>query len=98
MRSPTTFRPSRKIPAKRLLRGSFAVLREAVIAGEVERSKIPSLTGYKERGARNVTAALVDRGMLTPSSHRTPLRLGFPADAAERWMPNLHPANAGSRA
>jgi Fic family protein len=86
-----------EIRAKRLLRGSFAVLREAVIAGEIERSKIPSLTGYEERGARNVTAALVDRGMLTATSHRAPLRLAFPAEIAERWFPNLYPANAGSR-
>lgn len=86
-----------EIRAKRLLRGSFAVLREAVIAGEIERSKIPSLTGYEERGARNVTAALVDRGMLTAPSHRAPLRLAFPAEVAERWFPNLYPANAGSR-
>jgi Fic family protein len=86
-----------EIHAKRLARGSFAVLREALIAGEVERSKIPSLTGYGERGARNVTAALVARGMLTASSHRAPLRLAFPADVAERWFPNLYPANAGSR-
>ena len=86
-----------EIRAKRLLRGSFAVLREGVISGEVDRSKIPSLTGYEERGARNVTAALVQRGMLTASSHRAALRLAFPADVAERWFPNLYPANAGSR-
>ena len=86
-----------EIRAKRLLRGSFAVLREAMISGEVERSNIPSLTGYEERGARNVTAALVQRGILTASSHRAPLRLAFPADVAERWFPNLYPANAGSR-
>ena len=82
---------------KRLQRGSFAVLREAVLAGEVERSKIPSLTGYEERGARNVTAALVDRGMLTASSHRAPLRLAFPSDVAERWFPNLYPVNVVDR-
>lgn len=86
-----------EIRGKRLLRGSFEVLREAVIDGEVERSKIPSLTGYEERGARNVTAALIDRGMLTASSHRAPLRLAFKADITERWFPNLYPANAGSR-
>lgn len=86
-----------EIRAKRLLRGSFAVLREAVMNGEVERAKIPSLTGYEERGARNVTSGLVERGMLTASSHRAPLRLAFPADVAERWFPNLYPANAGSR-
>lgn len=86
-----------EIRAKRLLRGSFEVLREAVVAGEVERSKIPALAGYEERGARKVTSALVERGMLTASSHRAPLRLAFPADVAERWFPNLYPANAGSQ-
>jgi Fic family protein len=86
-----------EVRSKRLLRGSFAVLREAVMSGEVERSKIPALAGYEERGARNVTAGLVDRGMLTAATHRAPLRLAFPADVAERWFPNLYPANAGSR-
>ena len=86
-----------EVRAKRLLRGSFTVLREALMSGEVERSKIPALTGYGERGARNVTAGLVDRGMLTAASHRAPLRLAFPADVAERWFPNLYPVNAGSR-
>ena len=86
-----------EVRAKRLLRGSFALLREAVMSGEVERSKIPALTGYEERGARNVTAGLVDRGMLTAPTHRAPLRLAFPADVAERWFPNLYPANAGMR-
>ncbi len=86
-----------EVRAKRLLRGSFAVLREAVMSGEVERSKIPALTGYEERAARNVTAGLVDRGMLIATTHRAPLRIAFPADVAERWFPNIYPANAGSR-
>lgn len=87
-----------EVRLKRLPRGSYPVLREAVLAGEVERSKLPLLTGYGERGARNVTAALVERGMLSAASHRAPLRLAFPADAVERWFPNLYPANAGTRA
>ena len=86
-----------EVRAKRLVRGSFAVLREAVMNGEVERSKIPALTGYEERSARNVTAGLVERGMLAAATHRAPLRLAFTADVAERWFPNLYPANAGSR-
>ncbi|MEG3162866.1 Fic family protein [Sphingomonas sp. LB2R24] len=86
-----------EIRMKRLQRGSFTVLREAVLSGEVERSKVPSLTGYEERAARLVTAGLVERGMLTATTHRAPLRLAFPADVAERWFPNLYPANAGSR-
>lgn len=86
-----------EIRAKRLERGSFAVIREAVMAGEVERSKIPTLTDYSERGARNVTAALVEQGMLAATSHRAALRLAFRADVVERWFPNLYPANAGAR-
>ena len=86
-----------EVRAKRLPRGSFSVLREAVISGEVERSKIPMLTGFEERTARNVTSALVEHGMLTAPTHRAPLRLAFPADVTERWFPNLYPANAGAR-
>lgn len=86
-----------EVRSKRLQRGSFAVLREAVMNGGVERSKIPALTGFEERTARNVTSVLVERGMLTAATHRAPLRLAFPADVAERWFPSLYPANAGSR-
>ncbi|WP_197729809.1 Fic family protein [Rhizobium leguminosarum] len=85
-----------EIRAKKLPKGSFQVLREAVLAGEVERSKIQMITGYEERAARNVTSALVERRMLSATSHRSPLRLAFSADTAERWFPNLYPANAGS--
>lgn len=86
-----------EIRGKRLPRGSFAVLREAVLAGEVERSKVQMLTGYEERAARNVTGALVERGLLTAASHRAPLKLAFPSDVVERWFPNLYPSNAGTR-
>ncbi|WP_245572837.1 Fic family protein [Lichenihabitans psoromatis] len=86
-----------EVRTKRLLRGSFAVLREAVMSGEIERSKVPALIGFGERTARNVTSALVDRRMLTAATHRAPLRLAFPADVAERWFPNLYPANIGLR-
>jgi Fic family protein len=82
--------------AKRLPKGSFAVLREAALTGEVERGKVPSLTNYEERAARMVTSALVDKGLLTSTSHRAPLRLGFPTDVAERWFPRLYPAGLGS--
>jgi Fic family protein len=82
-----------EIRAKRLLRGSFAVLRETVIAGEVERSKIPSLTGYGERGARNVTAALVERGMLTASRRSCPRRV---RRGSGRAVPPQSRANAAA--
>ena len=86
-----------EVRAKRLPRGSFIVLREAVVGGQVERSKVPLLTNYEERAARKITSALVDRGMLVADSSRGPLRLGFPVDAVERWFPRLYPINAGAR-
>jgi Fic family protein len=85
-----------EVRAKRLPRGSFTVLREATLGGEVERGRVPSLTGYEERAARSITSALVDRGMLISMSSRAPLRLGFPADVAERWFPRLYPVDAGA--
>lgn len=84
-----------EIRAKRLPKGSFMVLREAALAGEVERSKVPMLTGYEERAARKVTSELVKSGMLKATSTRAPLRLAFPASIAERWFPRLYPPVAG---
>lgn len=84
-----------EIRAKRLPKGSFMVLREAALAGEVERSKVPMLTGYEERAARKVTSELVKSGMLKAASTRAPLRLAFPAIVAERWFPRLYPPAAG---
>lgn len=84
-----------EVRAKRLPRGSFLVLREAALNGEVERGRIPALTGYEERAARMVTAALIDRGMLVSPTSRAPLRLGFPADVAESWFPRLYPVEGG---
>jgi hypothetical protein len=80
-----------EVRAKRLPRGSYAVLREAALAGEVPRGKVGMLTNYEEHAARMVSAALLDRGMLTSLNHRAPLRLGFPAAVAERWFPRLYP-------
>lgn len=77
--------------AARLPRGGFPILREALLAGSVERGRAPELTGYRERMARNVVAKLIERELLVSETHRAPLRLGFPIDAVERWFPRLFP-------
>jgi Fic family protein len=81
-----------EIRAGRLPQGSFPVLREALLAGEVPRGRAPELTGYRERMARNVVSKLIELALLVSDSHRAPLRLGFPIAAAERWFPRLFPA------
>jgi hypothetical protein len=77
--------------AGRLPKGAFPILREAVLAGEVERGRAPELTGYQERAARTVVSRLLEQGLLTSDSHRARLRLGFPIDVVERWFPRLYP-------
>ena len=80
-----------EIAAKRLPKGSFPLLREALLVGEVERGRAPALTEYKERNARMVLGALVERGLLTSAGPKKPVQLGFPIDVIGRWFPLLYP-------
>jgi Fic family protein len=80
--------------AGRLPKGSFPLLREALLAGEFERGLAPSLTGYKERMARSVVSKLLEQGLLTSPSHVARVRLGFPITVVERWFPALYPASS----
>jgi Fic family protein len=77
--------------AERLPKRSFAVLREALLSGELERGRVPGLIDVSERTARRVISALVDKRLLLSDSHKAPLRLGFPIDVVERWFPKLYP-------
>ena len=78
--------------AGRLPGGAFPVLREALMAGDVERARARDLTGYRERKGREVVSALLGAGLLTSASDRSPLRIAFPVDVVERWFPKLYPA------
>lgn len=79
--------------AGRLPKGSFPILREALLAGDVSRGEAGRLTGYQERKGREVVSTLLKRGLLvaTEDNHRSTVRLGFPIDVVERWFPRLYP-------
>jgi Fic family protein len=77
--------------AGRLPKRSFAVLREALLSGELERGRVPGLVDASERTARRVISTLIERRVLVSESHKAPLRLGFPIDVVERWFPKLYP-------
>lgn len=79
-----------EIARKRLPKGSFSLLREALVSGEVERGRVPEITGYKDRAARDVMKALLDKELLVSDTPRGNLRLGFPIDVVERWFPLLY--------
>jgi Fic family protein len=82
-----------EISAGILPRGSMGLLREALLAGELERGRSADLTGYQERRARDVLSALLARGLLVSTTPKGPVRLGFPIDVLERWLPNLYPGD-----
>ena len=77
--------------AERLPKRSYVVLREALLSGELERGRVPMLIDTSERTARRVISALIDKRLLVATSHKAPLRLGFPIDVVERWFPKLYP-------
>lgn len=80
-----------EIRARRLPKGSFPLLREAVLSGQFERGKASSITGYRERMARVSLAKLIERGLLVSDGPKTAVRLGFPLSVVERWFPALYP-------
>ncbi len=74
-----------------LPKGSFPLLREALLSGEAQRSRAAEITGYGERMARNVVSNLIKKGYLKSDTTRSPLVLSFPIDAVERLFPRLYP-------
>jgi Fic family protein len=77
--------------AERLPKRSYALLREALLSGNLERGRVPRLIDVSERSARRVISALMEKRLLVSESHKAPLRLGFPIDVTERWFPRLYP-------
>lgn len=77
--------------AGRLPKRSMALLREAYLAGQFERGRAPEITGYQERRAREILAALLKEKLLVSTGPRGPVRLGFPIEVVERWFPALYP-------
>ncbi|MBF0445444.1 MAG: Fic family protein [Magnetococcales bacterium] len=71
--------------------GSKCLLREALLLGEFPRGKASSITGYKERQARNVLGVLTKKGLLVSDGPRKPVRLGFPDHVLDYWLPLLYP-------
>jgi hypothetical protein len=61
---------------------------------EFARGQASHLTGYEVRQARTVLNALIDAGYLVSPGPRSPVRLGFPVNAVERWLPRLYAPSA----
>lgn len=66
-----------EVDAKRLPEGSFQLLREALLSGEFERGKAPTVTGLGERTARDILSTLVRQKLLVSDTPKSAVRLGF---------------------
>jgi len=81
-----------EVDAGRLMKGSYNLLREALLAGSFERGRAPEITGYADRQARKVLKGLLDQGLLVSDSPKGAVRLSFPEHVLEHWLPRLYPA------
>ena len=79
------------IQQKKLLPGSFDLLREVFFAGEMERGKASLITGYQDRQARSVLAALITEDLLVSDTPKGNVRMNFPLKVVGDLFPHLYP-------
>jgi Fic family protein len=82
---------SEEVQGGRLPKGTWPLLREAIVLGEYSRGRAPKLTGYQERQARTVLNTLIADRLLVSPTTRSPVRLGLPIGVVDRWFPLLYP-------
>lgn len=74
--------------------GAALVLREIFLRGEIPRGDVARIAGVSLRTGQTITRELLKRRLVLSDSPKRPIRLGFPADAAGHYFPNLFPAGA----
>ena len=79
-----------EIQKDHLPKGSYALLKEALITGSFERGQAAELTGYKERQARTVLSTLLNKGLLYSEHSRAKVRIAFPVSILDKWLPGLY--------
>lgn len=67
------------------------VLFQAFVEGELSRADALRLTGMPERSGRRVIGQLREEGLLSQTSHRSPLRWEIPEHAEPWYFPQLAP-------
>lgn len=80
-----------EIASNSLPKQAGTVLEAILYRGELSRGDVSGLLGTSERTGRRVVSALIDYGVVTARTMKSPLRIGFPAKLASRWMPGLFP-------
>ena len=70
---------------------ALEALHYVAMAGPVERSRFVAMTGLGERTGRRVLTSLLNFGVLTEDSPRSPVSLGVPLRSLRFLFPNLWP-------
>jgi len=83
---------ARKESARELTRGAGQVLCAIFLRGEITRGEVARLMGASPRTGQKLTGELLARRLVVSGSPKGLLRLGFPAEAAGYYFPNLYPA------
>jgi Fic family protein len=65
------------------------LLRAILVAGEVERGRVPEIVGRKGTVSREVISLGLEEGLLVTTGPKGPLRLAFPAKVLNSYFPNL---------
>lgn len=70
---------------------ALEALHYVAMAGPVERSRFVAMMGLGDRTGRRVLASLLDFGVLTEASPRSPVSFGVPLSSLRFLFPNLWP-------
>ena len=70
---------------------ALEALHYVAMTGPVERSRFVAMTGLGERTGRRVLASLLDFGVLTGDSSRSPVTFGVPLSSLRFLFPSLWP-------
>jgi len=70
----------------------IAILETILYRGEISRKEVTEILNVTDRHARRITSSLIEKGILISDTPKSSLKLGFPVELANRWMPGLFPA------
>lgn len=74
--------------------GHWPLLREVLATGFIPRGLAGEIVGVGPRQGRNYLRTLCERKLLVSDTPYGNVRLGFPTDVLDRWLPNFYPSDA----
>ena len=92
LRNRILFWAQQQVSSGLLPQHSIGVMEAILYRGSLSRSEVPVILGLTDRQARRITSVLLEKGILTSKSDKSPFKLAFPAALASQWMPGLFPS------